>query len=132
EMHERERMERREHEQRERDQHLQAMEHEMRELELHRNRLELRIAEMELENRLSQSVSKADEAALEAIKMASRFMEPEAAAEFLTDTLDHVRSPIVQHQMRLQLAELHFRVEQPDRAAEHLRALIAPVHRGGH
>ncbi|MDV6029749.1 MAG: hypothetical protein F9B45_06495 [Phycisphaera sp. RhM] len=120
-------MERREHEQREREQHRQAMEHELRELELHRNRLELRVVEMELENRLSQSVYRADEAALEAIEMASRYMEPEAAAEFLTDTLGHVHSPIVKHQMRLQLAELHFRSEQPDQAVEHLRALITPV-----
>lgn len=127
---EREHQLRREHEERERSEQDRTLDHEMRSLEIRRHHIELRVAEMELQERAerSQPRSKAqsDEVAFDAIKTAVLYMEPAAVIEFFTDTLDDVKSIHVKNRLRIRLAELHFKTDQPDQATKQLRMLIAP------
>ena len=99
---------------------------ESRELEIRRQQIELRGIEIEFETRANEFSMQHDEVALDAIEMVTRYMEPPAAAEFLSDILDDVKSPRVRNKVRFSLAQVLFRTERPDEAAEQLRALIAP------
>ena len=62
-------------------------------------------------------------ASILAVISVQEVMEPEEAAEFLTDVLDDVKEPIVRRVIRAELVEL-LAEENPDAALKHLRAII--------
>ncbi len=132
---EREMMERRQHEMQER-RHGEAEERELHrhrvrtetqllELEMRRKQLDLQMAEMEFELKMEGRISKSDEAAMEAIKRARAYLKPEHAMEFFSSMIEPARSPVVRYQLRLQLAEIQFQLNQTEPGLDQLRELIA-------
>ena len=121
-MEERERMEARER--MELDRRHRAPQPAMHDLERRRQELDTQLAEIELERRHAEIQQPATEAALDAVQMAAKYLEPAAATDFLNDVLPDTESPAVRRAIRRTLAELNLKLRRPDEATEHLRHLI--------
>ncbi len=114
-----------------RDEEEEERERFRREREEHRDNLELERAEFELRSgKLSMILQLAElagdryAAAAYAIMHVENYMEVEPARDFLSECLDRTEDASVRRLIRIKLAELHARHDDPDAAREHLQRLI--------
>ena len=79
---------------------------------------------MEVVDRLTQVAKDETASAIFAVMQVTELMEPEEAADFLTEVLGSVKDAAVQRVIRFQLAELAAELDQPEAAREHLTRII--------
>jgi predicted negative regulator of RcsB-dependent stress response len=82
---------------------------------------------IELVEGMSRIASDPSQSAIAALLSARDILEqqsPQAAIEYFNKLLTEMKDPAVQRVVRMQLAELYRKAHQPERAMEHLRALI--------
>ena len=92
----------------------------MMQVELMRNWLDL----IDRYARLSRDPVSAGVAAVVSADDLLRGKPPEEAIEFFNKMLEETKNETVKRAIRLQLAELHGKAHQPDKALEHLRKLM--------